>query len=65
MTIAFYCRVSSRNQKNDAREAEINKWLVGHDRDQAGGRWFMRTKTGKSPNDGLSPGCMRSSPSGR
>jgi DNA invertase Pin-like site-specific DNA recombinase len=50
MSIACYCRVSSRGQKTDSQEAEIGKWLVGHGHDLAGVQWFRDIETGKTLN---------------
>lgn len=50
MTIACYCRVSTRGQKIDGQEAEIVKWLVGHGHDPAGVQWYSDTETGKHLN---------------
>ena len=48
MTIAAYCRVSSRHQKADSQVSEIKKWLAaqGHDDQQV--RWYVDRETGKT-----------------
>ncbi len=50
MSIACYCRVSTRGQKTDSQEAEIAKWLIGHGHDPAGVQWYRDTETGKTLN---------------
>jgi len=45
--IAIYTRVSTKQQKTDSQEAEIQKWLDGHGiRD--GIRWYSDHETGKT-----------------
>ena len=48
--IACYCRVSTRNQKNDSQESEIKKWLAGNGIDAAQVMWFFDHETGKTLN---------------
>lgn len=48
MTIAAYCRVSSRHQKADSQIAEIEKWLAAHGYDPQQVRWFVDKETGKT-----------------
>src|SRR5208283_3848019 len=48
MTIAAYCRVSSRHQKADSQIAEIEKWLNAHGYDPQQVRWFVDKQTGKN-----------------
>ena len=50
MTIACYCRVSTRHQKNDSQESEIKKWLDGNGIDQSQVEWFFDHETGKTFN---------------
>ena len=46
--IACYCRVSSRQQKNDSQRAEITRWLTAHGIDLAEVQWFEDKETGKA-----------------
>ena len=48
MTIAAYCRVSSRHQKADSQVAEIKKWLDAHGYDASQVVWYMDKQTGKT-----------------
>ena len=48
MTIAAYCRVSSRRQKADSQVAEIKKWLDAHGYDEAQVVWYIDHETGKT-----------------
>ncbi len=48
MTIAAYCRVSSRHQKADSQVAEIQKWLNAHGYDDGQVEWFVDKVTGKT-----------------
>ena len=48
MTIACYCRVSTRQQKNDSQESEIKKWLDGNGIDPTQVKWYMDHETGKT-----------------
>ncbi len=48
MTIACYCRVSSRHQRTDSQVAEIGKWLHAHDYDNQQVEWFLDKETGKT-----------------
>ena len=48
MTIAAYCRVSSRHQKTDSQVAEIKKWLDAHGYDGSQVVWYMDKQTGKT-----------------
>jgi DNA invertase Pin-like site-specific DNA recombinase len=48
MTLAAYCRVSSRHQKADSQIAEIEKWLAAHGYDAQQVRWHVDKKTGKT-----------------
>jgi DNA invertase Pin-like site-specific DNA recombinase len=48
MTIAAYCRVSSRHQKADSQVSEITKWLAAHGYDQEQVEWFIDKVTGKT-----------------
>ncbi len=50
MTIACYCRVSTRHQKNDSQESEIKKWLEGNGIDPSQVEWFFDHETGKTLN---------------
>lgn len=50
MTIAAYCRVSSRHQKTDAQVAEITKWLEGNSIEPAQVEWYLDKETGKTLN---------------
>ncbi len=47
MTIAAYCRVSSRHQKADSQVAEIQKWLNAHGYDDGQVEWYVDKVTGK------------------
>jgi DNA invertase Pin-like site-specific DNA recombinase len=48
MKFAAYCRVSSKNQKTDAQEAEIKKWLAGHRIPAAHVEWYRDKESGKT-----------------
>ncbi len=48
MSIAAYCRVSSRHQKADGQIAEITKWLNAHGYDGGQVEWFVDKETGKT-----------------
>lgn len=48
MTIACYCRVSSRHQRTDSQVAEIGKWLLAHGYDEKQVEWFTDHETGKT-----------------
>lgn len=48
MTIACYCRVSTRNQKLDSQESEIQKWLTGQGIGRPEVRWYCDHETGKT-----------------
>lgn len=48
MTIACYCRVSTRNQKNDSQESEIKKWLEGNGIDITQVEWYFDNESGKT-----------------
>ena len=48
MTIAAYCRLSSRKQKADSQVSEIGKWLNAHGYDPQQVRWFVDKETGKT-----------------
>jgi len=50
MKIACYCRVSTRQQRNDSQESEIKKWLEGNGIDPSQVEWFFDTETGKTLN---------------
>lgn len=50
MKIACYCRVSTRQQKNDAQESEIKKWLEGNGIDRSQVEWYLDHETGKTLN---------------
>jgi len=47
-TVACYCRVSSRSQKNDSQRSEIRRWLLGNGIAAASVEWFEDKETGKS-----------------
>jgi DNA invertase Pin-like site-specific DNA recombinase len=47
-SVACYCRVSSRSQKNDSQRAEIRRWLRGNRIPAASVQWFEDKETGKS-----------------
>ena len=47
MTIGAYVRVSSRQQKTDAQESEINKWLKGNGIAAEQVEWYRDKETGK------------------
>lgn len=40
-TIACYCRVSSRQQKNDSQQSEITKWLQGNSIEASQVEWYL------------------------
>lgn len=44
--IACYCRVSTRNQKNDSQRSEIKRWLKNNDFDLSAVRWFEDKESG-------------------
>ncbi len=46
MTIACYCRVSTRHQKTDAQEAEIKRWLLAQGINLKQVRWYLDKETG-------------------
>ena len=48
MTIAAYCRVSSRHQKADSQVSEITKWLIAHGHDPHQVAWYVDKETGKT-----------------
>lgn len=48
MSIACYCRVSTRQQKTDSQEAEIRKWLAGNGIDPTQVVWYRDHETGKT-----------------
>jgi DNA invertase Pin-like site-specific DNA recombinase len=48
MTIAAYCRVSTRHQKADGQVSEVNKWLVAHGYDDQQVSWFIDKESGKT-----------------
>ncbi|MDP1562146.1 MAG: recombinase family protein [Pirellulaceae bacterium] len=48
MTIACYCRVSTRQQKNDSQEAEIKKWLKNNGIHAAKIAWYFDHESGKT-----------------
>jgi DNA invertase Pin-like site-specific DNA recombinase len=50
MTIACYCRVSTRQQKNDSQEAEIKKWLKGNRIALSKVEWYFDHESGKTLN---------------
>ena len=45
---ACYCRVSTRNQKNDSQKSEIKKWLQGHRIATKTVKWFEDKESGKT-----------------
>ena len=47
MKIACYCRVSTRQQKNDSQKSEIRKWLEGNGIDPAHVEWYFDHESGK------------------
>ena len=47
-TIACYCRVSSRGQKNDSQRSEIRRWLRGNKIKVSSVEWFEDKDTGRS-----------------
>ena len=47
-TVACYCRVSSRGQKNDSQRSEIRRWLRGNGIKAGSVEWFEDKETGKS-----------------
>ncbi len=48
MTIAAYCRVSSRHQRADSQVSEIGKWLAAHGHDPQKVAWYVDKETGKT-----------------
>lgn len=48
MSLAAYCRVSSRRQKADSQVSEIKKWLDAHGYDEAQVGWYVDKETGKT-----------------
>ncbi len=48
MTIACYCRVSTRRQKNDSQEAEIKNWLKGNRIAPSKVKWYFDSESGKT-----------------
>lgn len=48
MSIAVYCRVSTKKQSNDSQVAEIEKWLDAHGYDRQQVQWFADKETGKT-----------------
>jgi len=48
MTIAAYCRVSSRRQKADSQVAEIKKWLDANGYNESQVVWYIDHETGKT-----------------
>jgi DNA invertase Pin-like site-specific DNA recombinase len=48
MTIAAYCRVSTRHQKADSQVSEIAKWLAAHGYDDQQVQWYMDKESGKT-----------------
>ena len=46
--VACYCRVSSKQQKNDSQRAEIKRWLRGNSLSSSSALWFEDIETGKS-----------------
>ena len=48
MTIACYCRVSTKQQKNDSQESEIRKWLAANGIDPGQAAWYFDHQTGKT-----------------
>jgi len=48
MTIAAYCRVSSRRQKADSQVSEIKKWLDANGYDESQVVWYIDHETGKT-----------------
>ena len=47
-TVACYCRVSSRGQRNDSQRSEILRWLRGNGVKAASVEWFEDKESGKS-----------------
>ncbi len=43
---ACYCRVSTKNQKNDSQRVEIERWLRNHNIDLETVRWFEDKESG-------------------
>ncbi len=48
MKIACYCRVSTRQQKNDSQESEIKKWLEGNGINPSQVSWYFDHESGKT-----------------
>jgi DNA invertase Pin-like site-specific DNA recombinase len=48
VSLAAYCRVSSRKQKADSQVAEIGKWLAAHGYDQQQVEWYVDKESGKT-----------------
>lgn len=47
---ACYCRVSTKNQKNDSQRAEIERWLRNHNVDPGIVLWFEDKESGTTMN---------------
>ena len=47
-TIACYCRVSSRSQRNDSQRAAICEWLKSHGVEPSDVQWFIDQKSGRT-----------------
>ena len=45
-TVAAYCRVSSRHQRNDSQRAEIARWLTANNINPKSVQWFEDVETG-------------------
>lgn len=56
-TIAVYCRVSSRWQKNDSQEAEIRRWLEANGIDPDAVTWYFDKESGGSSSAKPSTAC--------
>jgi DNA invertase Pin-like site-specific DNA recombinase len=48
--IACYCRVSTRHQKNDSQQAEIERWLRNNQMDLSAVRWFEDEESANAPH---------------
>jgi len=47
LTVAAYCRVSTRRQKNDSQEAEIRRWLEANGIDPGAVQWYFDKESGR------------------